>query len=295
MTRRIPESQTDHELPMVVYLRGDEDFAAEFQFDAEDAMNFLGIKRSRLTQISGRELRVGRIRRDRYIRPVYRQKDLEDYQSWTRSTATHQSSSLMIEQAIKRLEQQCQQLEETALGPYQENLQAAVSEFLAEVNRMGSQLASQLAEQKRWLKRQIGQQPDLWFRLQEPIENFSRSIARIEERLQKDFGHIQEIQAAFHQNLGELLAQVKRLPGKLDDFVENIHNAWQESLQQQHELWSKVEGLHKVQMQHWRDHQAQLMSRLDELALPSTPSRPRRQVPLRQRRQLRVFGGRSLD
>src|SRR5690606_18828586 len=58
------------ELPMIVWLRGDEEIASEFTVDAEAAMEFLGIKRSRLTQISGRELRVGRMRIDRYIRPV---------------------------------------------------------------------------------------------------------------------------------------------------------------------------------------------------------------------------------
>ncbi len=45
-------------LPMVVWLAGDEAHADDFCIDADTAMQELGIKRSRLTQISGRELRV---------------------------------------------------------------------------------------------------------------------------------------------------------------------------------------------------------------------------------------------
>ncbi|SME96812.1 hypothetical protein [Pseudobacteriovorax antillogorgiicola] len=106
MEHRIPGSQTLRDLPMVVYLQGDEKFIQDFAIDADKAMDYLGIKRSRLTQISGRELRVGRIRKDRYIRPVYRVKDLEDYKSWTRATATSQSSSKVMEKAIHSLSDQ---------------------------------------------------------------------------------------------------------------------------------------------------------------------------------------------
>ncbi len=50
----------DGDLPMIVWLRGDELYVDEFCLDADAAMKALGIKRSRLTQISGKELRVGR-------------------------------------------------------------------------------------------------------------------------------------------------------------------------------------------------------------------------------------------
>lgn len=97
-------SQKDQTLPMVLTLRGDETIVDEFNYDSEQAMSFLGIKRSRLNQISGRELRVARVRRDRYIRPVYRESDLKDYLEWTRATATHMSSSKAIEQAVENLD-----------------------------------------------------------------------------------------------------------------------------------------------------------------------------------------------
>lgn len=104
MEHDIPASQRDRHLPMIINLRGDEELVDEFNWDADQVMEFLGIKRSRLTQISGKELRVARIRRDRYLRPIYREADVRDYQEWTRATATHQSSSRAIEQAIDSLD-----------------------------------------------------------------------------------------------------------------------------------------------------------------------------------------------
>ena len=112
---KVEGASTDslEELPMVVILRGDEPYAESFCRDADYVMKKLQIKRSRLTQISGKDLRVGRIRVDRYVRPMYRDEDVEKYQSWTRSPATHKNSSQMIDLAVERLEQKS---EEFALG-----------------------------------------------------------------------------------------------------------------------------------------------------------------------------------
>jgi hypothetical protein len=93
-------------LPLIVWLRGDEPFFANFNLTADQVMERLGIKRSRLTQLSGRELRVGRVRLDRYIRPVYREVDVEQYLQWTRATATHQKSTAALSTAIEELHQQ---------------------------------------------------------------------------------------------------------------------------------------------------------------------------------------------
>ena len=94
------------DFPMIVWLRGDEPWFTQFDMDAEAVMHALGIKRSRLTQISGRELRVGRVRVDRYIRPVYRSNDIEKYLAWTRATASHQKSSDAIKTAVEQLHEQ---------------------------------------------------------------------------------------------------------------------------------------------------------------------------------------------
>ena len=90
-------------LPMCVWLRGDGD-ADEFVMTAEEVMAELNIKRSRLTQISGRELRVGRKRVDRYIKPFYRQADVLAYRTWTRASATQQKNAELVDRAASDIE-----------------------------------------------------------------------------------------------------------------------------------------------------------------------------------------------
>ena len=53
-------------LQQTVWLKGDEDFFEDFNWNADQVMNYLGIKRSRLNQISGKELRVGKKNRSIY-------------------------------------------------------------------------------------------------------------------------------------------------------------------------------------------------------------------------------------
>jgi|GEM_PF-1944588 len=104
------ETEQQSQMPLVVWLRGDEPFAGDFNLDADAAMNLLGIKRSRLTQISGRELRVGRIRIDRYIRPMYRKSDIDEYLSWTRATASHLKSSDVLIAAANELREESKEV-----------------------------------------------------------------------------------------------------------------------------------------------------------------------------------------
>jgi hypothetical protein len=100
------------DLPMVVWLRGDEPVCDEFILDADHVMVQLGIRRSRLTQISGRELRVGRMRKGRYVSPVYRQTDVDAYRAWTRPTASHLKASSVLNDAAQSLAQQKDELSE---------------------------------------------------------------------------------------------------------------------------------------------------------------------------------------
>jgi plasmid maintenance system antidote protein VapI len=95
---------------MTLWLRGDETYCGSFNLDAEAVMELLGIKRTRLTQISGRELRVARIKRGRYIVPVYRPEDVEQYRSWSRATATHLKSTQAVTEATENLKDQTSQL-----------------------------------------------------------------------------------------------------------------------------------------------------------------------------------------
>lgn len=98
-----PHKEQKDDLPMIVFLRGDEEIVEEFDLNADQAMEILGIKRSRLTQISGKELRVGKIRVDRYVRPVFRRQDVESYSKWTRPTASHKASADALKESYEKV------------------------------------------------------------------------------------------------------------------------------------------------------------------------------------------------
>ena len=104
---------TGSSLPMVLILKESDELFNSFNLDAQTVMEELGIKRSRLTQISGRELRVARKKIGQYIRPMYRQEDVNEYKSWSRATATHQKASSMVQQAADSLEQKALDLTKT--------------------------------------------------------------------------------------------------------------------------------------------------------------------------------------
>jgi len=102
---------TPEDLPMIVWLVGTEPWFSEFSLEADHVMASLGIKRTRLTQIAGRELRVGRVRRGRYISPVFRPEDVEQYLKWSRAPSTHIKSSTMLSEAADTLREQADLLE----------------------------------------------------------------------------------------------------------------------------------------------------------------------------------------
>jgi hypothetical protein len=129
------DESTSTDFPMIVWLRGDEPWFSQFDMDAEAVMSALGIKRSRLTQISGKELRVGRVRMDRYIRPVYRSLDVEEYLKWTRATASHQKSSDAIKLAVDQLQQQSENIQTTlasVTSSFADALKSEMSLFISE-------------------------------------------------------------------------------------------------------------------------------------------------------------------
>jgi hypothetical protein len=140
------EARCYEDFPMIVWLRGDEPWFQQFDMDAESVMRTLGIKRSRLTQIAGKDLRVGRVRVDRYIRPVFRRTDVERYVAWTRATASHQKSSDAIKTAVDQLSQQSELIQKTLddvgqrltrdlKGELSQFISQAVSEGISPVER----------------------------------------------------------------------------------------------------------------------------------------------------------------
>lgn len=106
------EQLFSQDLPMVHIFRGDEELVSEFNQSAEKAMEILGIKRSRLNQISGRELRVAKIRTNGYVRPFYRLIDLQEYLAWSRAPVTHKRSTEVIDDVVSRLEAHAMDLKE---------------------------------------------------------------------------------------------------------------------------------------------------------------------------------------
>lgn len=100
-------SDGDIDLSSIVMLDDETHLKNEFTMDADAVMGVLGIKRSRLTQISGKELRVGKLKVDRYTRPFYRPEDVEAYKNWTRATASHQTSAKVLEEAGQLLKKEC--------------------------------------------------------------------------------------------------------------------------------------------------------------------------------------------
>ena len=125
-----PQPQAaDSVLPMVVWLHHGDSLRDTFTMDADAVMDELGIKRSRLTQISGKDLRVGRLRIDKYTKPFYRPEDVAEYKTWTRATASHQKSALAIDSALARLDQQVEDLGQTVVSPLAQ-LREEISELL---------------------------------------------------------------------------------------------------------------------------------------------------------------------
>lgn len=121
-------SHQGNELPLVVWLKGDEPFFDEFYLDADDAMAFLDIKRTRLSQISGREIRVGRVKSGRYVKPKYRKIDLESYLNHSRAPTTHQKAALLSAKI------------DSTLGEWDERFNDQVETLKTEIHRSLSQV-----------------------------------------------------------------------------------------------------------------------------------------------------------
>lgn len=136
-------------LPMTVQLRGYEDYFEEFSWDAKKVMEVLGIKRSRLNQISGEELRVGRARIDRYLRPIYRPEDVKDYLAWTKPTASHKRSTSIIDEARQKLDETSGELKEKLIGSQEalkEELSSLLEQNLGRLTRNYEHLGDSLSQ-----------------------------------------------------------------------------------------------------------------------------------------------------
>jgi hypothetical protein len=236
----IPASQKDRQLPMIINLRGDEELVDEFNWDADQVMEFLGIKRSRLTQISGKELRVARIRRDRYLRPVYRESDVRDYQEWTRATATHQSSSRAIEQAIDSLDDRFSDilvvLQEKLLQ-YEERSTALLKKQFHQLNDAGftrfQTLRDEAETQNALSERQEKQQIRV-------LDHLARQH-EILQTSQKELQDMRSFLASFHQDIRALLVAQQALRREMEEAQSSLQTTLDEQAAAFQASWQSMQ------------------------------------------------------
>ena len=260
--------------PLTVWLTGEEDYFNDFSLSAEDVMKKIGIKRSRLRQISGTELRVGRTKIDRYIKPLYRPSDVDDYLTWTRPTASHKKSSDILNNAASDLASQAQgmiaNVEKNSLKLSEnitnvlENLQSFIGE---QCNDLLSEIYQKLNHIKKlndlWIEDEIEILKNQLFNLGKiskksleniaEISNFKSSMITVASQVQSQEFAITEIQ----KNIREIMQTFEELKTSSLDYLEqwneiiqNIEFSCSSSLEKLKEWDDKkqLENLHRQQL-----------------------------------------------
>ncbi len=239
----------EEDLPLVLWLRGDEAICDEFTVDADTAMQMLGIKRSRLTQISGRELRVGKIRIDRYIRPVYRAIDIQNYLQWTRASVSHQKSSQAIELAAKKMDEQretllqlleefSQNFQEESAQEWRVELKSQARLFLDQFQKLEEMLAKAALNGEQRLQREMRRVDQLQQGANEQLQAMEELGLKLTS-LQDVFGHFHEQQLKQEHLLHNLGTQLKSLSEHVErrqtemfDFCQRAHVQLQETMEE---------------------------------------------------------------
>lgn len=183
-------------LPMIVWLRGDEPWFESFSVSADEAMEELGIRRSRLTQISGRELRVGKKRVDRYIRPVFRPEDIEAYKSMTRATVSHLKSSRVIDEAMAKLENETSVLVD--------KVTAALDQRTGDFEAALDTLAHDFRHTQGLLLREVTDRVD---NIERGLDgSLQAALRRVESALESTTGRVEELQKQLSNNFETMLS-----------------------------------------------------------------------------------------
>lgn len=219
---------SDDPLPMVVYLRGDEPNFSDFAIDADEAMDLLHIKRSRLTQISGRELRVGRVRIDKYTRPVYRAEDIEDYKNRTRPAMSQKKNAEAWKEASAEL------LEHFRVLLKDIPASQPTSPPAQPPRREDSSILTQLGKVLRWLesmKKEVlaakAQFEPLRQELKLPLETLLELAGELDQQLKSLYvrGEIErDERRAFYPLIEQILDQTKPPPPRLPQRTYSVLN-----------------------------------------------------------------------
>jgi DNA anti-recombination protein RmuC len=198
------------DIPMIVWLRGDEEFFNDFSVDADAAMAELGIRRSRLTQISGRELRVGKKRVDRYIRPYFRPQDVAAYKNFTRATVSHMKSSQVLDDVLARLEAETGQLIEKVAATVAQNavdFKDALAAIATEFRHAQGLLLREVTDRVDTIERGLdGSLQAALLRVQATISSLSDQNAALENRLAAQNETMLELANQNHLMIRELNA-----------------------------------------------------------------------------------------
>lgn len=255
-----PANDAQEDFPMIVWLRGDEPWFPEFDTDAEAAMNTLGIKRSRLTQIAGKELRVGRVRVDRYVKPIFRKRDIEQYLNQTRATASHQKSSEILNSAanqlslqISRFEQRLEVINENLLSQINAGLQTVLTESLnVSVNHI-SELIDSLSGDL--INRLAILTQENMLKHTEPLKKeFSKSSSEMNQTLTSFGTEILQNQSNQESKLSDVSSQLQALQKSFVKSTSDLHNlerCVKESLGfMREEILELKQGLQQLQKQH---------------------------------------------
>jgi hypothetical protein len=198
------DKKTSTDLPFVVFLRGDEDFFEEFSWDADKVMAALNIRRSRLNQISGKELRVGKKKVDRYIRPVYRPCDVYGYLEWTRPTASHQRSSKIMDAARQKLEDHSEKLK-TTLESYDQRLhKSIVASLVPELIKLYRFIKHESNFIQDGFEKKISTQSFSIFRFSQKLEESLEQILNKVSCVNSDYSNLQLRLNELEQNLSNL-------------------------------------------------------------------------------------------
>lgn len=133
-----------------LYLDPATDEASEFDCNAEQAMEYLGIKRSRLTQISGNQLPCARIKVDRYIRPMYRWSDVRSYRERLQLSVSYSKSKQEVHEASSELTRIAsdfagtladhRQLHKQAMDQQAQKTEAELGKIMARIEQLASTL-----------------------------------------------------------------------------------------------------------------------------------------------------------
>ena len=282
-------------MPLTVWLVGDEPHFEEFALDADQAMVLLGIRRSRLTQISGRELRVGKVRIDRYTRAVYRLEDLEAYRSWTRRTAAHQRSAEVVKDAASRLDSvrgelvgalidSLERTDQTWRAELKEGVGTIRAERVAGIRALDreiSELRALVIDVKNGGLRNGAEARDADHCIQAKIKDTVAAVAMVSAMVSEN-GAEQRLSS---EGVGRAIAKTThRIDVMNESVLAKVESAAMEGL----DLW--MQALSRLNALDTRLRAVEAAIRAVCAPAPEpTPARPRRRTPLVQRRRGQIL------